>query len=186
MSQDLSLFGKFTKQFTDREILDVHRLGRNFYQAEARLWEIKTGVTRDIYSLGLFLGEEKTGFSPSPALIDLLSKFPDAQSKKIFVNKKAEWMFLCGRNVLSDSIAKNPHNLREGLVLVQNENDENLGYGLFKMEDTLIIKHILDKGRYLRIDEKGRDKRQSGQGRNGQGHGSQGQRKGGDKSKYHD
>jgi ribosome biogenesis protein Nip4 len=125
------------------------------------LWEIKSGVTRDIYSLGLFLGEEKTGFNPSPALMDLISKFPDAQSKKIFVNKKAEWMFLCGRNVLSDSFARNPNNLSEGLVFVQNERDENLGYGLFKMEDTMIIKHILDKGRYLRIDEKGRDKRNS-------------------------
>ena len=173
MSQDLTLFGKFTSQFTDREILDVHRLGRNFYQAEERLWEIKSGVTRDIYSLGLFLGEEKTGFNASPALIDLISKFPDAQSKKIFVNRKAEWMFLCGRNVLSDSIANNPNNLSEGLALVQNEKDENLGYGLFKMEDTLIIKHILDKGRYLRIDEKGRDKRQGGRGNK-------------NKSKFHD
>jgi len=161
MSQDISLFNKFTKQFTDIEINNVHRLGRNFYQAEERLWEIKNGVTRDIYSLGLFLGEEKTGFSPSPALLDLISKFPDAQSKKLFVNKKAEWMFLCGRNVLPSSIAKNPNGLTEGLVLVQNERDENLGYGLFKMEDQLIIKHVLDKGRYLRIDEKGRDKRNS-------------------------
>jgi len=162
MTQDLSLFNKFTKQFTDRELSDVHRVGRNFYQAEERLWEIKNGVTRDIYSLGLFLGEEKMGFSPSPALIELISKFPDAQSKKVFINKKSEWLFLCGRNILSESIAKNPHLLSEGLVLVQNEQDENLGYGLFKREDTLIIKHVLDKGRYLRIDEKGRDKRQGG------------------------
>jgi ribosome biogenesis protein Nip4 len=71
-------------------------------------------------------------------------------------------MFLCGRNILSESIAKNPNGLTEGLVLVQNEKDENLGYGLFKREDTLIIKHVLDKGRYLRIDEKGRDRRAGG------------------------
>jgi ribosome biogenesis protein Nip4 len=118
------------------------------------------------------MGEEKMGFSPSPALLDLVSKFPDAQSKKVFINKKAEWLFLCGRNVLSDSIAKNPNRLSEGIVLVQNENDENLGYGVFKREDTLIIKHVLDKGRYLRIDEKGHNKR-PGSKSNG-------------KSKYHD
>jgi len=159
MTQDLTLFKKFTTQFTNEDILDVRRVGRNFYQAEERLWEIKNGINRDIYSLGLHLGEEKMGFSPSPALIDLISRLPDAQSKKIFVNKKAQWMFLCGRNVLSASISSNPNNLSEGLVFVQNEHDENLGYGLFKKEDTLIIKHILDKGRYLRIDEKGRDKR---------------------------
>ena len=165
MTQDLSVFNKFTKQFTDRELSDVHRVGRNFYQAEQRLWDIKNGINRDIYSLGLFLGEEKMGFSPSPALIELISKFPDAQSKKVFINKKSEWLFLCGRNVLSESILKNPSALSEGLVLVQNEQDENLGYGLFKKEDTLIIKHILDKGRYLRLDEKGRDRRQ-GHGNN--------------------
>jgi ribosome biogenesis protein Nip4 len=164
MTNDLTLFNKFTKQFTNADIVDVHRVGRNFYKAEERLWNIKNGVNRDMYAIGTFLGEEKMGFSPSPALIDLISKFSDAQSKKIFVNKKAEWMFLCGRNVLSDSIAKNPSSLFEGLVLVQNEQDENLGYGQFKKEDTLIIKHILDKGRYLRIDERGRDKRHSAQG----------------------
>ena len=160
MTQDLSLFHKFTKQFTDTELADVHRVGRNFYLAEKRLWEIKNGVNRDIYSLGLFLGEEKMGFSPSPALMDLISKLPDAQSKKIFINKKAEWLFLCGRNILPESVVKNPNNLSDGLVVVQNEIGENLGYGQFKKEDTLIIKHILDKGRYLRMDEKGRDKRQ--------------------------
>ena len=158
MTQDLTLFNKFTKQFTNAEFTDIRRVGRNFYQAEERLWEIKNGVNRDIYSLGLFLGEEKMGFSPSPALVDLISQLSDAQSKKIFVNKKAEWMFLCGRNILSESISKNPNNLSEGLVLVQNEHGENLGYGQFKKEDTLIIKHILDKGRYLRLDEKGHNK----------------------------
>ena len=169
MTQDLTLFHKFTQQFTDAEIADVRRVGRNFYQAEERLWEIKNGVNRDIYSLGLHLGEEKMGFSPSPACVDILSKLPDAQSKKVFINKKAEWLFLCGRNVLSDSIAKNPTHLTEGLVLVQNERDENLGYGLFKKEDTLIIKHILDKGRYLRMDEKGHNKRTGHGSKNGKG-----------------
>lgn len=160
MINDMALFNRFTKQFTDAGLTDIRRVGRNFYLAEQRLWNIKNGVNRDIYAIGMFMGEEKMGFSPSPALIDLISKFPDAQSKKIFVNKKAEWMFLCGRNVLSDSITKNPNSLSGGLVLVQNEKDENLGYGQFKKEDTLIIKHILDKGRYLRLDERGRDKRQ--------------------------
>jgi ribosome biogenesis protein Nip4 len=161
MTSDLTLFNKFTQQFTNTELTDIRRVGRNFYRAEDRLWNIKSGVDRDIYSIGMFMGEERMGFSPSPALVDLLSKLPDTQSRKIFVNKKAEWMFLCGRNVLSDSITKNPGDLSDGLVFVQNEKDENLGYGQFKKEDTLIIKHILDKGRYLRLDEKGRDKRHS-------------------------
>ena len=164
MNSDLSLFNKFVGQFIDADVAlavpNVHRFGRNFCQAEQKLSDIKSGVNRDIFSFGLYLGEEHQGFSPSPALIDLISRLPDAQSKKVFINKKAEWLFLCGRNVLSESILRNPSNLNEGLVLVQNEHDENLGYGQFKREDNLIIRHILDKGKYLRMNEKGRrDKR---------------------------
>ena len=157
MTQDLVLFKKFIGQFTAEDIADVRRVGRNFFKAEENLWNIKNGVNRDVFSVGTFLGEEKKGFNPSPALIELLSKFPDTQGKKVFVNNKAEWMFLCGRNVLGDSIVKNPSNLSSGLVFVQNARDENLGYGLFKKEDTLIIKHILDKGKYLRMNERARD-----------------------------
>jgi ribosome biogenesis protein Nip4 len=156
MTQDLTLFQKFTSQFTDKTMDNVHRIGRNFYLAEKNLLDIKSGVKRDVFALGTYLGEEKMGFSASPALIDMLSKLPESDSKKISINKKAEWLFLCGRNILSDSIIKNQHNLSEGLVFVQNEHGENLGYGMFKKEDTLIIKHILDKGKYLRADEKGR------------------------------
>ena len=64
-------------------------------------------------------------------------------------------MFLCGRNVLPSSIAKNPNGLTEGLVLVQNERDENLGYG--KIIDDInnspmriVVKNFLDKGDFLR------------------------------------
>jgi ribosome biogenesis protein Nip4 len=159
MSQDLTLFHKFTSQFTDKTLDNVHRIGRNFYLAEKNLMDMKMGVKRDIFSVGTYLGEEKMGFSPSPALIDMISRMPDVSNRKVMINKKAEWLFLCGRNVLSDSIIKMPENSTDPLVLVQNENDENLGYGMFKKEDTLIIKHILDKGKYLRMDEKGKHKR---------------------------
>ena len=158
MSQDLTLFHKFTSQFTDKTMDNVHRIGRNFYLAEANLMEIKNGVKRDIFSVGTYLGEEKMGFSPSPAFIDIIARMPNVADRKVVINKKAEWLFLCGRNVLSDSIIKYPQDSTNPLVLVQNEQDENLGYGLFKKEDTLIIKHILDKGKYLRMDEKNKHK----------------------------
>ncbi len=156
MSNTDILFQKFVEQFGVEGIPNVVRSGKSYYYAEHPLITMREHITRDVYSMGLYLGEEKVGFNASPALIDMIAKLPSAQKRKVFVNKKAEWMFLCGRNVLSDSIIKNPHRLDEGIVLVQNERDENLGFGMFKKEDTLIIKHILDKGKYLRMNEKGR------------------------------
>ena len=147
-------FSNFVHQFTSQDIL-ARRIGRHYYLAEQRLWDMKHGIDRDLFSIGLYLGEEKHLFEPSPVMVELLSKMPEADSRKIFINKKAEWLFLCGRNLLPESV-KNPNNLVSGFVLVQNERDENLGYGLFKQQDTLIIKNVLDKGKYLRMNEKGR------------------------------
>jgi hypothetical protein len=55
MINDMILFNKFTKQFTNTDMTDIRRVGRNFYLAEQRLWNIKNGVNRDIYAIGMFM-----------------------------------------------------------------------------------------------------------------------------------
>ena len=152
----------FISRFTDHKIDEskIIKSGRNYFYVSSQLKELKDNIGKDMFSLGIFVGEEKNEFMPSPGAIDIISKLPGSEKRKIFINKKAEWLFLCGRNILEQSVIKNPNNLHEGIVLVQNESDENLGYGIFKQEGKdLIIKHILDKGAYLRMDEKGRGRR---------------------------
>jgi len=79
-------------------------------------------------------------------LIDVISEI---SQKKVFISQKAEWLFLCGRDVFEDSITKKYSD--EKIVLVQNEKDENLGYGVFiKKGKEKILKNLLDKGFYLR------------------------------------
>ena len=151
----MSTFEEFVNIFTENKIDYVRKIGRNYYFVENDLWELKESINKDVFSVGIFLGEEKDRFEPNPAILDIISKFPDSEKRKIFVNKKAEWLFLCGRNILSDSISKNPYRVNSGLVLVQNENNENLGFGYFKQEGpALILRNILDKGHYLRIEDK--------------------------------
>ena len=152
-------FEYFISSFTDStlDMSIVNKVGRNYFFAGKELQDLRNMIKRDVFSLGIFLGEEKNFFQPSPACIDMISRLHGAEKKKIFINKKAEWLFLCGRAVLEESIAKNPNNLNEGVVLVQNEQDENLGYGLFKQEGKdLVIRNILDKGKYLRMNERRR------------------------------
>lgn len=152
-------FNQFLAQFTEHRFDEsmIDRIGKNYYYASKELQELRNSIKLDAFSLGIYLGEEKEGFLPSPALIDLISKMPGSEQKKVYINKKAEWLFLCARNILEPSIVKNPHNIKEGLVFVQNEQDENLGYGIFRREGKqLVIRNILDKGKYLRYNEKGR------------------------------
>ncbi|MGV8151409.1 MAG: hypothetical protein ACP5NV_06815 [Candidatus Woesearchaeota archaeon] len=145
----------------DIKSLDIVTIGKNTYLAGKDLQETRSRIKRDVFSIGIFLGEEGKYFMPSPAFIELLSKMPDAEKKKIYVSSKVEGLFLYGRNILKDSISKNPHNIDSGYVFVQNENDENLGLGIFQTQTQhnsqkkeLIIKNILDKGFYLRKERR--------------------------------
>lgn len=137
---------KFISQFTDKNIGFIVKQGRRYFLTEKKQQELSKKTGKDFFSIGLFLGESKNELKPSPALIDLIAKLSD---KKVFITKKAEWLFLCGRDVFEESIVKK--NVSQGLVLVQNERDENLGYGkILSKGDKIFVKNILDKGAYLR------------------------------------
>jgi ribosome biogenesis protein Nip4 len=153
---------RFVRQFGKEQSVklpeeNIRKIGRRNYLVSEDLWNLKLSLDRDSYSVGLFLGEEKDRFYPSPALLDLISLDTSAD-RRVFVNDKAEWLFLCGRNILESSITKKT--VSEGMVLVQNKKDENLGYGTFlKQGDVTVIKNILDRGSYLRVNESGRGRK---------------------------
>lgn len=142
----------FIRQFTDKSLGNVTKVGNRYYLADKELVELKDKIKLEPYSIGLYLGEDtRKGFRPSPALIELLAKYSD---KKIFLNEKASYLFICGRDVFGKSIIK--ADVNKGLVLVQNEKDENLGHGRIVADineiNKVVVKNLLDKGSYLRIE----------------------------------
>jgi len=73
----------------------------------------------------------------------------------VFVDKKGEWLFLCGRDLMKGSIEK--AHATDGLVLVQNQNDENIGLGRVlvvlsdrsQRKDKIVIKNVKNRGEFL-------------------------------------
>lgn len=163
----MDAFNAFVRHFlSEDEFKDLLKndviitIGKQYYAAPTTLCSIKESIKRDAYAIGVPLGESRERFYPTSALIERIAAYPASSNKKIFVNAKAEWLFLCGRSILQESITRNPHHISDGMVLVQNARDENLGYGVFKQEGKdLVIKNLLDRGSYLRVDEKRRGKR---------------------------
>ncbi|MFH1071871.1 MAG: hypothetical protein V1743_00400 [Nanoarchaeota archaeon] len=143
---------KFVRQFVDKhrfDFTDVHKLGRKYFLIHKQLLEMKGKINKDIYAAGLFLGEDRQEFKPSPALIEMIA---EKSTRKAVINKNSEWLFLCGRDVFSTSVIASAVN--DGLVLVQNEEDENLGYGkIIRKGNSLWIKNLLDRGSYLRQEQ---------------------------------
>jgi ribosome biogenesis protein Nip4 len=145
---------QFTRQFTDWTIPDTLKIGRCYYQAEPGLRELVSGIEKRTgiqpNSAGLFLGEEVSRkFRPSIALLDMVGAKTD---RWVIVDDKAEWLFLCGRDVFFGAVVRS--NVRSGVAIVLNSKKEVLGYGLVsekaKKNEDIMIKNILDRGDYLR------------------------------------
>ena len=145
-------FEQYVKQFCDLT-LDVSWIGKEAYLADPALHDFVRRYRNPIESAGLYLGRVRgKWFEPSVALIDILARHSE---QKVFVNKKTEWLFLCGRDIFRTGIKRfNPPLAKGDLVFVQNLRDENLGLG--KVQGSLTfgtdvaVKHVMDKGDYLR------------------------------------
>lgn len=141
----------FINKFTDKKFEEIKKIRRKYFIVSKKITSIREKIKLNPEAIGTFLGEEKKGrFFPSLALLELLAK---QSNRKVFIDKKSEWLFLCNRDVMGQSIIK--VNMKSGLVLVQNEADENLGYGkivgdINSKDDTIVIKNILDRGDFLR------------------------------------
>ncbi|MFC1742096.1 hypothetical protein ACFL3V_06175 [Nanoarchaeota archaeon] len=144
----------FISKFTEQRLLHVEKIGRNYYQVlpplKSVMEKVSKNLNREPHYAGIFLGEEKgKKFTPSLALLDLIGH---ASHRWVKVDDKAEWLFLCGRDVFGKSVVK--ANVHSGEVLVVSQKEEVLGYGKITgsldKSEKVYVTNILDKGDYLR------------------------------------
>ena len=143
----VSRFG--TKVSLD-ESLVVKRQGRYFLLNE----NVKRLTLKDFYYAGAYLGEAKDGkFFPS---FHLLNMIPQKKANRINLEKKTEWLFICGRDVFGQGIAKVTGSKKKGdYVLVLNSYNECLGFGriLHDLDGRgrgPAVENVLDIGDFLR------------------------------------
>lgn len=142
---------EFLKLFNAPDIENTKKVGSQYFQVEDDLLDlsrkIQRNINRDPISVGLFLGEDKGNrFVPSVSLLDQIKT-----DQIVTVNDKAEWLFLCGRDLFPASIIE--AKAKSGFVLVENLRNEVLGYGKIKGDlnkPKSIIENKLDRGDFLR------------------------------------
>ena len=132
--------------------LIVENAGR-FYLVNPAL---KPLVRPDFFSAGVFLGKAKEGkFFPSFFLLGMLAK---KEANRIILDKKAAWLFICGRDVMRKSIIRvQGPGKKDTNTLVFNECGECLGFGRIveKLRDSannnvISVRNVLDIGDFLR------------------------------------
>jgi ribosome biogenesis protein Nip4 len=112
-------------------------------------------IRKNFYHAGVYLGKVKNGkFFPSFNLLTMLAK---GEANKIVVDKKAAWLFICGRDVFRQGIMAVRGSRKKGdHTLVLNEFGECLGFGkiISSLDETtkteVAVKNISDIGDFLR------------------------------------
>ena len=130
----------------------VEKSGRYFLVDAA----LKSLVQRDFFYAGVFLGKVKGGkFFPSFNLLGMLAK---QDANRVVVDRKAAWLFICGRDILCRSIVGVYGSGRKNTnTLVLNEFGECLGFGRIVgklgcvgMDDEIAVRNVSDLGDFLR------------------------------------
>jgi ribosome biogenesis protein Nip4 len=130
----------------------VEKVGRYFLLNEALLKIAR----RDFYYVGTYLGKVKNGkFFPSFNLLTMLAK---GEANKIVVEKKAAWLFICGRDIFRKGILAVRGSRKKGdHTLVLNEFGDCLGFGKIVCsldgavkKTEVAVKNISDVGDFLR------------------------------------
>lgn len=115
-------------------------------------------VTADFFYAGTYLGKIKDGrLFPSFNLLKIIAG--QKRANKVFVDKKSEWLFVCGRDIFKRGIMKVVGSKSKGsYVLVLNRHGECLGFGkiikdLDMIEKGVAVRNILDVGDFLRREQ---------------------------------
>ena len=125
---------------------DVVEVSRNFFlTTDAQREQIKE-LKRDVFAIGLPLGFQRKEFMPSLVLLDEIAK---STTQTVTVNEKAEWLFICGRDVFKEGVVSSSA-VHGQLVIVLNSRKECLGYGKMVNRNKILVESMLDRGDFLR------------------------------------
>ncbi len=117
---------------------------------------LKPLVKPDFFYAGVYIGKAKEGkFFPSFNLLVMLVK---VGASRIVLDRKAAWLFICGRDVLRKSIVRVQGSGRKDTnTLVLNEFGECLGFGRIvenlssgKGNNQIVVRNVSDVGDFLR------------------------------------
>ena len=147
----------FVSRFQTRISLDknliVKRRDRYFLLDDS----LKRLISKDLFYAGTYLGKTKRGkFFPS---FNLLRMIAEEKANKVIVDKKTEWLFICGRDIFKQGITEVMGSKRKGdYTLILNQHGECLGFGkilcnLDKVKDGVVIENISDIGDFLRREK---------------------------------
>lgn len=147
-------------EFTAQLKSDIHLDDKSIVKKKNRYFllnnKLKPHIKKEFYHAGVYLGKTKNRrFFPSFNLLAMMAK---GKANKITVDSKSEWLFVCGRDIFKQGIAKSSKPIKKGeYTMVVNRYGECIGFGRLlcnlknaKEPHKVVVKNISDIGDFLR------------------------------------
>jgi ribosome biogenesis protein Nip4 len=107
---------------------------------------------RMVYA-GKLLGRTKREFMPGASLLRDLSKIEGP--KKVWVDNRVGWLFVCGRDIFEEKIIRAEGVLDEGACFLVMLGEDCLGYGRIQTQyGRKLMRNIFDLGDFLRRERR--------------------------------
>ena len=142
----------FLKKFGIKEEIPSSMLSGKYFIMDP-VKEVVDSIKDKPSFAGIYLGESGTTFTPS---VYLLNYIKDLTKKKMIIDEKSAWLFVCGRDIFEQSVISGQY-MKGDFVLVLNEQKECLGYGKV-VKDKIFVKSYFDIGNFLRRERKRKNK----------------------------
>lgn len=149
--KELNIFLKDIGSSKKFEVKDVMKVNIKRFFVSDKLKKYVFNREKIIYG-GEYLGDEKqNGFIPS---FNLLDKIALEKVNKIYLDKKAAWLFVCGRDIFEKNILKVEGEFSEEELFLVMFEDYCLGYGEVDLfQGKKILKNKVDRGDFLRREK---------------------------------
>ncbi|MGQ9641411.1 MAG: hypothetical protein ACUVUF_04705 [Candidatus Bathycorpusculaceae bacterium] len=149
----------FVKQFHAKLSLEENRVVKKrnkYFLLDEKLQKF---IMNGFFYVGIYLGKIENGkFFPS---VNLLNMIVEKAANKVTVDKKTEWLFVCGRDIFRQGIIRVNGSKKKGdYTLVLNVYGECLGFGQIKrsLDEEgvgVYVKNMFDIGDFLRRERQG-------------------------------
>lgn len=98
---------------------------------------------------GKYLGRDRRAFEPSSILLDQLGR--EEETRKVCVNRKIGWLFICGKDVFAENVINFEGGQELGKHYLVMFGEDCLGYGRYETSnDIQVIRNLFDIGDFLR------------------------------------
>lgn len=149
----LATYKEFLEKFdvvSDEFLTDIVQNGKRLFHDPEHQKEWCDQNKLAPHSVGIFLGETKKDFQPTPYCYERISRHVN---EEVIVDAKGAWLFLCGRDIFGKAVKSGTPKLGTH-VFLYDENHNLLGYGVWTADSLAknkpVIKNVHDKGVYLR------------------------------------